>query len=118
MVYVASIYIESTLNCAPGAVPHLKWQFDTFEEVERKADAADQLCVELCERYPHVTVGRPSRLLDTVKRLIAPTQPNALGPAKLTGSPLAHYRRRVWEPHMRTTGTGELCNFKLKCAYE
>ena len=85
--------IESTL-CI-GCSPTYGELIDTYEVVEGKPDAADLLCIELCERYPHITVGRPSRLLDTVKRLIAPTRPNVLGPAKLTGSPLAHYRRRV-----------------------
>ena len=110
--------MEWNSNCVDGAIirvtssigcnPTYGELFDTFEVVEGRPDAADLLCVELCQCYPDMKVGRPSRLLDTVKRLIAPTRPNMLGPAKLTGSPLAHYRTRVWEPRIRTTCTGEI----------
>lgn len=76
-------------------------------EVEGRPDV---FCTELCQRYPHIKIGWPSRLLDTVKRLVAPTRASTLGPAKLTGSPLAHYRKRIWEPRIRTAGTGDTIN--------
>ena len=97
-----------------GCNPTYGELIDTFEEVEGFPDAADLLCAKLCKRHPNIKVGRPSRLLDTAKRLIAPTRPNMLGPAKLTGSPLAHYRRRVWEPRIRTTGTGDIATISIR----
>ena len=75
---------------------------DIFVWVE--ADAADLLCSEICRRYPNLLVGRPSRLFDTVQRIVGPTRASLRGTAKLTGSPLVSYRRRVWEPRIRTTG--------------
>jgi len=105
--FVASTLLGPLHNICIGCNPTYGELIDTFEEVEGRPDAADLLCVELCQRYPHIKIGRPSRLLDTVKRLIAPTRPSMLGPAKLTGLPLANYRRRVWEPRIRSTGTGE-----------
>ena len=82
--------------------------FDTFEEIE---DEANLFSLKLRERYPNVKVGRLGRLLDTVKRLIAPTRPSTVGSAKLLGSPLKHYQKRFWEPCIRTTSTSELNNY-------
>ena len=73
-------------------------------ELEGQADVADLLCTEICRRYPGISVGRPSRLFDTIQRIVGPTRPSLRGTAKLTGSPLASYRRRVWEPRIRNTG--------------
>ena len=77
---------------------------DIFVGFEGQADAADLLCSEICRRYPNLSVGRPSRLFDTVQRIVGPTRASLRGTAKLTGSPLVSYRRRVWEPRIRTTG--------------
>ena len=52
-------------------------------------------------KYPHIQINRPSRFLDTVNRLAAPTKPSSIGDAKLSGTPLAHYRRRQWSPRNR-----------------
>ena len=60
-------------------------------------------------KYPHVQINRPSRFLDTVKRLAAPTKPSSVGEAKLSGSPLAHYRRREWSPRNRCKQGMSLC---------
>ena len=64
-------------------------------ELEGQADVADLLCSEICKRYPSMSVSRPSRLFDTI---VGPTRPSLRGTAKLTGSPLASYRRNVCEP--------------------
>ena len=77
---------------------------DVFVELEGRAGAADLLCSEICRRYPGLMIGRPSRLFDTIQRIVGPTRASLRGTAKLTGSPLASYRRRVWEPRIRTTG--------------
>ena len=77
---------------------------DIFTELEGRADTADLLYSEICRRYPDISVGRPSRLFDTIQRIVGPTRPSLRGTAKLNGSPLASYRRRVWEPRIRTKG--------------
>ena len=77
---------------------------DIFVKVEAQANAQDLLCSEILRRYPRISIGRPSRLFDTVQRIVGPTRPSLRGTAKLIGSPLASYRRRVWEPRIRTTG--------------
>jgi hypothetical protein len=106
--------VKIAILCIIGCYPTYGELIDVFEEFEGRPDAADLLCMELCQRYPHIKIGRSSRLLYTVKCFIAPTRPNTLGSAKLTGSPLAHFRKRVWEPRIRTTGTGEVMFMQLQ----
>lgn len=77
---------------------------DIFERFEGQPDVQDLLFAEVCKCYPNVTVSCPSRFYDTIRRLVAPTRPSLHGEAKLTGSPLASYRRRVWQPRVRNTG--------------
>ena len=77
---------------------------DIFTEFEGRADVTDLLCSKICRRYPGILVGRPSRLFDTIQQIVGPMRPSPRGTAKLTGSPLASYWRRVWEPHIRNTG--------------
>ena len=60
-------------------------------------------------KYPHIQINRPSRFLDTVNRLAAPTKPSSIGEAKLSGSPLAHYHRRQWAPRSRCKPGIGLC---------
>ena len=48
-------------------------------------------------------MSRPTRFFDAVQRIVGPTRPSLRGSAKLTGSPLASYRRRVWQPRVRNT---------------
>jgi hypothetical protein len=48
--------------------------------------------------------------LDSIQRIVGPTRPFLLGAAKLTGSPLASYRKRVWQPRIRNEGT-RACDF-------
>ena len=71
---------------------------------------AEILTERFTSKYPHIQINRPSRFLDTVNRLAAPTKPSSIGEAKLSGSPLAHYRRRQWSPRNRCKqGIGCLC---------
>lgn len=78
---------------------------DLFTELEGRPNMSDKLYSEICVRYPKVSVSRPARLYDTVKCIVAPTRPSLRAAAKLNGSPLAAYRKRVWKPRIRTQGT-------------
>ena len=62
---------------------------------------ADILTEKFTSSYPHIPISRPTRFLDTVRRLAAPTKSSAVGEKKLLGSPLVTYRRRVWVPRNR-----------------
>lgn len=70
-------------------------------ETDRDKLLADILTEKFTARYPHIPISRPSRFLDTVGRLAAPTKPSTVGQQKLTGSALASYRRRNWIPRNR-----------------
>ena len=71
------------------------------ETDSRKHSIADILTEKFASSYPHIPISRPTRFLDTVGRLAAPTKPSALGKQKLLGSLLVAYRRRVWIPRNR-----------------
>lgn len=72
-------------------------------EVEINVDktVGEILTAMFTTKYPHVEIHRPNRFLDTVKRLAAPTKPSLIREAKVSGSPLSHYRRRKWSPRNR-----------------
>ena len=72
-------------------------------EIERNAETsvADLLAAKFCEKYRNIPINRPSRFLDTIKRIAAPTRPCAIGQRKLEGSPLRSYLRRRWVPRIR-----------------
>lgn len=65
------------------------------------ATIADLLAAKFSDEYPHFSVSRPSRFLDTVRRIAAPTRPSAIGSKKLDGSPLCSYLKRYWAPRTR-----------------
>ena len=67
----------------------------------QKDSVADILTEKFTSSYPHIPICRPTRFLDTVRRLAAPTKSSAVGEKKLLGSPLITYRRRVWVPRSR-----------------
>ena len=56
---------------------------------------------EYREQYPKIYIGRPRRFYETVKRIVAPTQPSLRGGSKISGSSLSTYRKRIWEPRIR-----------------
>nr|MCH9715538.1 hypothetical protein [Gammaproteobacteria bacterium] len=58
--------------------------------------------------YTNLVLGRPCRFSETVKRIIAPTKPSLKGDAKLIGSPLTTYRKRIWKPRIRNFASGML----------
>ena len=78
---------------------------DFLEAAEIETDCyqsvADILTEKFTASYPHIPITRPSRFLDTVRRLAAPTKPSAVGQQKLIGSPLTSYRHRHWIPRTR-----------------
>ena len=65
------------------------------------ANDADSLLLEFRKEFPNCPVGRPGRFFDIVQRIAAPTQPSTIGHARLAGSPLQSYRRRVWQARIR-----------------
>lgn len=75
-------------------------------EVASERDSNGQSVAEILteifsSKYPHLPISRPSRFLDTVRRVAAPTRPSAIGQQKLVGSPNCSYLRRRWVPRTR-----------------
>lgn len=68
---------------------------DLFDE----ALDSDDLCAKFKSRYPEIKIGR--RFYDTVSRIASPTKPSLTGKCSITGTQLATYRRRTWEPRIR-----------------
>ena len=66
----------------------------------------------ICARYPMIQVGHPTRLFDTVKRIVGPTRLSLRGAAKLSDSHLATYRKRVWKPRIKIQGILEMESYK------
>ena len=85
-----------------GSCPTYGEVIDLYEAFGERPDAAHLLCSEMSKLYPCIPTKRPGRLFDSVKRIVAPTRPSLKGAAKVTGSPLASYRKRIWEPRVRT----------------
>ena len=89
-----------------GTKPTYGELIDIFERLDGQPNAPDMLSAEITKRNPGLSVSRPSRL-DTVKRIAGPTLPSLRGATKLTkltGSPLASYRKGNWEPRIRNPG--------------
>lgn len=80
-----------------------------YETGSEEKTVAEILTERFISKYPHVPISRPSRFLDTVKRLAAPTKPSSIGEPKLSGSPLAHYRGREWIPRSRRRQGMSVC---------
>lgn len=82
---------------------------DIFTEVERDhPNDGGLLSSKVHELYPTIPIGRPSRFYDTVQRIVGPTRPSLIGESKLVGSPLASYRKRVWEPRLRNSSNSSM----------
>lgn len=89
------------------ATPTFGDLIDLLEEAEDCSPASGKSVSEVLYslfqlRYPHVTIGRPQRLYDAVKRIAAPTRPSLRGASKLSGSSLSLYRSKEWLPRNRT----------------
>ena len=89
---------------------------DLFEACENKAPgdilyftSAFKSC------YPLINIERPGRFYDTVLRIVAPTHPSIRSSsAKIIGTQLVFYRKRIWIPRIRAKGIG-MCAFI--CSY-
>lgn len=81
---------------------------DMLTEAENEAVSPAEVSHLLVQKfygvYQHITIGRPERFCDTVRRIAAPTKPSLWGVAKLAGSPLVSYKCREWMPKTRNKG--------------
>ena len=80
---------------------------DMLETAETETTSSGQSVAELLtttfhQNFPHIPIGRPSRFLDTVRKIAAPTRPSVIGQKRLNGSPLRSYLNRCWSPRIRT----------------
>ena len=105
-------FFEVTLSMAEVEWPTYGMLIDMLKYSESKAKSisngatvtvAELLAAEFKQQFPHIPVSRPSRFLDTVRRLEAPTRPSSIGESKLNGSPLRSYLKRRWIPRIRNT---------------
>ena len=86
-----------------GELIHMLKTSEMKAETICNSGVADLLTAEFQHKFPQIPISRPSRFLDTVRRLEAPTMPSALGQRKLDGSPLKSYLKRRWIPRIRNT---------------
>jgi hypothetical protein len=76
---------------------------DAENEEDTSRGVAEILTENFSAKYPHISISRPCRFLDTVKRIAAPTRSSCLGKPKLVGSPLHSYLSRNWSPRIRNS---------------
>ena len=79
---------------------------DSEDCVDKSTSVPEVLYAKFQHAYPHVSIGRPKRFYDTVKRIAAPTQSSLRGDSKLSGSPLVAYRSKEWVPRTRNPRSG------------
>ena len=79
--------------------------------VDENTSVPDILFEKFQLAHPHVNVGRPKRLYDTVKRIAAPTQPSLRGGSKISGQDLLLYRSKTWVPRVRNPGPEGILHF-------
>lgn len=100
MAYIMCIMNSCLLCHVAVRKPTYGDLIDLFEETEHECRGnEDLLCTKFRMIYPDI--GRPRRFYETVKRIVAPTQPSLRGESRLSGSPLSSYRRRTWQPRIR-----------------
>uniref|UniRef100_A0A1X7UPJ2 Uncharacterized protein n=1 Tax=Amphimedon queenslandica TaxID=400682 RepID=A0A1X7UPJ2_AMPQE len=94
---------------------------DLLQESERCVDKTSSIQDILFEKFqrahPHINVGCPNRLYDTLKHIAAPTQPSLRGISKISGSDLEAYRSKVWVPRIRNPGPKDTVFSKELKAY-
>ena len=89
------------------STPTYKELIQLLTEAEKEAQdcvhsVAELLASKFCKLYPHISVSRPGRFLETVRRIDGPIRSG-----KLKGSYRKHYLERKWTPRTRnTTGKG------------
>ena len=82
--------------------PTYKDLIQLLDEAERDGEGtkstAELLTCRFCDLYPHVKIGRPSRFLETVRRINGPIKNG-----RLKGSSRKSYLKRRWTPRVRNT---------------
>lgn len=92
------------------ALPTYGELIQLLQSAEAEAVACDaSLCnlvaAKFRDDFPHISISRPGRFLDTLERIAAPTRPSTIASTgKLDGSPLRSYLKRQWEPRKRNSG--------------
>ena len=93
------------------AEPTYKDLIDLLNEAERDNNStAEVLATMFCEAYPHISVSRPARLLETVRRIAGPVKCG-----KLKGSARTLYLKRTWTPRIRNTAPKRGIWFSYMC---
>ena len=93
----------NNFNLMPvGALPTYGELIDLFDKF---GSDPQLLCTKISDQFPLIPISCPSRVVDSISRIAAPTKRSLNGTVKLTGSPLGYYRQRIWEPRVRRTTT-------------
>ena len=82
---------------------------DLIKLLNKSESDAEVLATMFREACPHISVGKPARLLETVRRIAGPVQNG-----RLKGAALTLYLERTWTPRIRNTGPkrgGTMCCF-------
>ena len=87
------------------AQPLYRDLLDLLEQAETQTGShlsiAELLTAKFSERYPHIKIGRPSRFLETVKRINGP-----ILSGKLAEKEKREYLERKWTPRIRNPSKG------------
>lgn len=89
------------------AQPTYKNLIKLLDEAESDENStAEVLAAMFHETYPHISVGRPARLLETVRRIAGPIQNG-----RVKGAARTLYLKRTWTPRIRNTAPkgGMIC---------
>ena len=78
-------------------------------ELQNSSDVADNLVLKFRKLYPDIYIGRPSRFLDTVRKIAAPT---FFRGENLKGAKLMAYRNNRWLPRIRNFSAIGKNNYK------
>ncbi len=83
--------------------------------VEEDVELSELVVTLFKKRYPSIYIGRPSRFLDTLRRIALPTRPHVVG-KQLNGDSLRSYLKQIWSPKIRNPPpTGLLFNHNILC---
>ena len=89
------------------ADPTYKDLIKLLDEAENDENStAEVLAAIFREACPHISVGRPGRLLETVQRIAGPVRNG-----RVKGSARTLYLKRTWTPRIRNTASkrGMIC---------
>ena len=87
------------------AQPMYKDLLHLLEQAESQTGShlstAELLTIKFSESYPHISISRPSRFLETVRRITAP-----IVNGRLQGDEKEEYLEREWTPRIRNPSKG------------